>query len=142
MIRTCVREEDINDIKQAQIILNREIQKYNYHQVHSTTKEVPYIRFKHALEDNKSLFRKFEIKPPFKSVKDIFCLRMNRVADAYRKISLNNVKFRVNSVNPRDNVNLRIYPLNNGLSEIRFWCNDKLVDIQKIKNTDLKGVHC
>ena len=140
MIRTCVRE-DINDIKQAQIILNREIQKYNYHQVHSTTKEVPYIRFKHALEDNKSLFRKFEIKPPFKSVKDIFCLRMNRVADAYRKISLNNVKFRINSVNPRDNVNLRIYPLNNGLSEIIFWCNDKLVDIQKIKNTDLKGVH-
>jgi len=37
-----------------------------------------------------------------------------------RVISLNNVKFRVNSVNPRDNVNLRIYPLNNGLSEIRF----------------------
>jgi len=66
---------------------------------------------------------------------------MNRVADAYRKISLNNVKFRVNSVDPQDNVNLRIYPLNNGLSEIRFWCNDKLVDIQKIKNTDLKGVN-
>jgi len=50
-------------------------------------------------------------------------------------------KVRVNNVNPRDNVNLRIYPLNNGLSEIIFWCNDKLVDIQKIKNTDLKGVH-
>jgi len=48
---------------------------------------------------------------------------------------------RCHSVNPRDNVNLRIYPLNNGLSEIIFWCNDKLVDIQKIKNTDLKGVH-
>jgi len=140
IVRTCVRE-DINDIKQAQIVLNREIQRYNYRQVHSTTKEVPYFRFKHALEENKSLFRKFEIKPPFKSAKDIFCLRIDRVADAYRKISLNNVKFRVNNVNPRDNVNLRIYPLNNGLSEIRFWCHGELVDIQKIKNTDLKGVH-
>ncbi len=94
-----------------------------------------------VLEDNKSLFRKFEIKPPFKSVKDIFCIRINRIADAYRKISLNNVPFRVNNVNPRDNVNLRIYPLNNGLSEIRFWSHGELVDIQKIKNTDLKGVH-
>jgi len=65
IVRTCVRE-DINDIKQAQIVLNREIQRYNYRQVHSTTKEVPYFRFKHALEENKSLFRKFEIKPPFK----------------------------------------------------------------------------
>lgn len=140
IVRTCVRE-DIDDIKQAQIVLNREIQRYNYRQVHSTTREVPYFRFKQALEDNKSLFRKFEIKPPFKSVKDIFCIRIDRIADAYRKISLNNVPFRVNNVNPRDNVNLRIYPLNYGLSEIRFWSHGELVDIQKIKNTDLKGVH-
>ena len=98
IVRTCVRE-DIDDIKQAQIVLNREIQRYNYRQVHSTTREVPYFRFKQALEDNKSLFRKFEIKPPFKSVKDIFCIRIDRIADAYRKISLNNVPFRVNNVN-------------------------------------------
>ena len=122
-------------------MLKREIQRYNYRQVHSTTREVPYFRFKQALEDNKSLFRKFKIKHPFKSVKDIFCIRIDRIADAYRKISLNNVSFRVNNVNPRDKVNLRIYPLNNGLSEIRFWSHGELVDIQKIKNTDLKGVH-
>lgn len=140
LIRTCVRE-NITDIKKAQIILNREIQRYNYRQVHSTTQEVPYFRFKNALKENKSLFREFKIKPPFQSVKDIFCLRINRIADAYRRISINNLQFKVNHLNPRETVNLRIYPLKSSLSEIRFWCNEKLIDVQKIKNTDLKGMH-
>lgn len=140
LIRTCVRE-DITDIKKAQIILNREIQRYNYRQVHSTTQEVPYFRFKNALKENKSLFREFNIKPPFQSVKDIFCLRIDRIADAYRRISINNLQFKVNHLNPRETVNLRIYPLKSGISEIRFWCNEKLIDVQKIKNTDLKGMH-
>jgi len=140
LIRTCVRE-NITDIKKAQIILNREIQRYNYRQVHSTTQEVPYFRFKNALKENKSLFREFKIKPPFQSVKDIFCLRIDRIADAYRRISINNLQFKVNHLNPRETVNLRIYPLKSGISEIRFWCNEKLIDVQKIKNTDLKGMH-
>lgn len=140
LVRTCVGE-DITDVKQAQIILNQEIQRYNYHQVHSTTHEVPYFRFRNALKENKSLFREFRIKSPFKSVKDIFCLRINRIADSYRKISINNLQLRVNHLNPRETVNLRIYPLKNGISEIRFWCNEKLIDVQKIKNTDLKGMH-
>jgi len=140
LIRTCVRE-NITDIKKAQIILNREIQRYNYRQVHSTTKEVPYFRFKNALKENKSLFREFKIKPPFQSVKDIFWLRIDRIADAYRRISINNLQFKVNHLNPRETVNLRIYPLKSGISEIRFWCNEKLIDVQKIKNTDLKGMH-
>jgi len=140
LIRTCVRE-DVTDIKQAQIILNQEIQRYNYRQVHSTTQEVPYFRLKNALKEKKSLFREFKIKPPFKSVKDIFCFRIDRIADAYRKISINNLQLRVNHLNPRETVNLRIYPLKNVISEIRFWCNEKLIDVQKIKNTDLKGMH-
>jgi len=140
LIITCVRE-NITDIKKAQIILNREIQRYNYRQVHSITQEVPYFRFKNALKENKSLFREFKIKPPFQSVKDIFCLRIDRIADAYRRISINNLQFKVNHLNPREIVNLRIYPLKSGISEIRFWCNEKLIDVQKIKNTDLKGMH-
>jgi hypothetical protein len=31
--------------------------------------------------------------------------------------------------------------LNKEVSEIRFWCGDTLIDIQRIKNSDLKGVH-
>ena len=60
--------------------------------------------------------------------------------DAYRKISLNNLKLKINKAVPRETVNLRIYPLNNSLSEVRFWCNGKLLDVQKVKTKDLQGV--
>jgi hypothetical protein len=140
LIRTCVRE-DVTHIQQAQRILNQELLRYNHHQVHSTTQEIPYLRFQRALKEKQSLFREFKIRPPFQSVKDIFCLRMKRTVDAYRKISINNLPLKVNHATPRKEVNLRIYPLNKDISEIRFWCEDKLIDVQRIKNSDLKGVH-
>jgi hypothetical protein len=140
LIRSCVRE-NVTDIKHGQSILDRELKRYNYKQVHSTTQEIPYWRFKNAQDEKKSLFRQFEVPYPFKSVKDIFCLRLNRVADAYRKISISNLVLKINKVNPRDQVQLRIYPLNNGICEIRFWIKNELVDIRKIKKSDLKAVH-
>jgi hypothetical protein len=27
------------------------------------------------------------------------------------------------------------------ISEIRFWCEGKLIDVQRVKNSDLKGMH-
>ncbi len=139
LIRTCVRE-DVADIKPAQQILRQEVYRYNHHQVHSTTQEIPYFRFQRALKERQSLFREFKIKPPFQSVKDIFCLRMDRTVDPYRKISISNLQFKVHA-DPRKQVNLRIYPLNDEISEIRFWCEGKLIDAQKIKNSDFKDVH-
>lgn len=140
LIRTCVRD-NVTDIKHAQRVLMREVHRYNYEQVHSTTQEVPYYRFQRAMKEKKSLFRDFAIKPPYESVKDIFCLRMQRTIDAYRKISLNTLQIKVNNATPRETVNLRIYPMSNGLSEVRFWCNDKLIDVQRVKNNDLGIVH-
>lgn len=139
LIRNCVRE-NVTDIKHAQKILNQELRRYNHRQIHSTTQEVPYIRFQNALKGNHSLFREFKILPPYQSTKDIFCLRANRTIDAYRKISLNNLKLKINKAVPRETVNIRIYPLNNSLSEVRFWCNGKLLDVQNVKNKDLQGV--
>ena len=140
VIRTCVRE-NVTDIRQAQKVLSKELYRYNYRQVHSTTGEVPYFRFQRALEEKKSLFREFKIKPPYGSVKDIFCLRVNRTIDAYRRITINNLELKVNGAIPRETVNLRIYPMSNGISEVRFWCNDKLIDVQRIKNSELGIVH-
>ncbi len=139
LIRTCVRE-NVTDIKHAQKILNQELRRYNHRQVHSTTLEVPYIRFQNALKENNSLFREFKVLPPYQSTKDIFCLRANRTIDAYRKVSLNNLHLKINNAVPRETVNLRIYPLNNSLSEVRFWCDGKLLDIHTLKNKDLQGV--
>ena len=140
LIRTCIRE-NVTDIKHAQKILNQELRRYNHRQVHSTTQEVPSIRFQKALKENNSLFREFKILPPYQSTKDIFCLRINRTIDSYRKISINNLKLKINKAVPREAVTLRIYPLNNSLSEVRFWCNGELLDVQNVKNKDLQGVH-
>lgn len=139
LVRTCVRR-NVTDIQQAHPILREEIQRYNYRQVHSTTEEVPYFRFQRALKEKISLFRQFKVKPPYLSPKDIFCLKLDRVVDAYRKISVNNTHLRVNGVNPGDSVNLRISPIGRTLAEVRFWSNGKLMDVQKLKNTDFKGV--
>ena len=139
LIRTCVRE-DVTDIRPAQQILRQEVYRYNHHQVHSTTQEIPYLRFQRTLNEKQSLFREFNIKPPFQSAKDIFCLRMDRTVDPYRKISINNLQFKVHA-DPRKQVNLRIYPLNEQISEIRFWCEGKLIDVHKVKNSEFKGVH-
>jgi hypothetical protein len=139
LIRTCVRE-DIADIKPAQQVLGQEVHQYNYHQVHSTTQEIPYFRFQRALKERKSLFREFKIPPPFQSSKDIFCLRMDRIADSYRRISVSSLQFKVHA-DPTKQVNLRIHPLNDQISEIRFWCEGKLIDVQKVKSSELKGVH-
>jgi transposase len=139
LVRICVRE-DVTDIQPAQQILRQEIHRYNYRQVHSTTQEIPYFRFQRALKEKRSLFREFKITPPYQSVKDIFCLRMDRTVDPYRHISISPLQFKVHA-DPHKQVNLRIYPLNDEISEIRFWCEGKLIDIQKVKNSELKGVH-
>jgi hypothetical protein len=140
VVRTCVRE-DVRNIHQAQRVLNQELRRYNHHQIHSTTQEIPSRRFHRALQEKRSLFRAFTIRPPFQSAKDIFCLRTKRTIDPYRRVSLHNLLLKVNHATPRREATLRIYPLNNHVSEIRFWCEDKLIDVQRVKNSDLKGVH-
>jgi len=136
LVRTCVRD-NVTDIRQAQKILNQEIYRYNYRQIHSTTQEVPYFRLQNALKEGKSLLREFKIRQPYQSAKDIFCLRLDRTVDPYRKITLYSLSLKVNHVKPGDKVNIRVYPLSNSLSELRFWCNGHLVDIQRAKNQDL-----
>lgn len=140
LVRACYRKK-ISDIKQAQLVLNSLIQKYNYQWIHSTTGEVPYIRFQRALKENKSLFREFAVRPPYKSIKDIFCLRANRMVNSYRKVSINNLELRVPSAPLHERIQLRFIPdKESGLTEIRFWHEDDLLGIQKVKNSDLNLV--
>ena len=94
VVRTCAREK-IRTIEQAQKVLEEEVERINFYQVHSTTGEIPTIRFQRAKREKKSLFRDFAVPSPYKSIKDIFCLRVKRKVDAYHKISINNLKLRV-----------------------------------------------
>jgi hypothetical protein len=141
LVRSCYRKR-ISDINQAQLVLNSLIQKYNYQWIHSTTREVPYIRFQRALKENKSLFREFAVRPPYKSIKDIFCLRADRMVNSYRKVSINNLELRVPGAPLHERIQLRIVPdKESGLSEVRFWHKDELLGMQKVKNSELNLVH-
>ena len=140
LVRACYRKR-ISDINQAQLILNSLIQKYNYQWIHSTTGEIPYIRFQRAIKENRSLFRKFALRPPYKSIKDIFCLRADRMVNSYRKVSINNLELKVPGAPLHERIQLRITPdKKSGLSEVRFWHEDEFLGTQKVKNSDLNLV--
>lgn len=141
VVRTCARER-VSTIEEAQKVLEKEVERYNYHQVHSTTGEIPIIRFKRAIREKKSIFREFMIPSPYKSTKDIFCLKIKRKVDAYHKISINNLKLKVHKAPLRKEVELRITPdEKTGIAEVRIWYKDILTDIYHIKNSDLNLVH-
>lgn len=140
LVRTCVRE-NVTQIEQATPILEEEVYQYNHKRIHSTVKEIPCLRFQRAIKEKQSLFREFGVRPPFQSPKDIFCFRVNRMVDTYRKVSINNLALKFNGAVPGHDINLRIYPLNQEVSEVRFWSRGKLLDVQTIKNEELKIVH-
>lgn len=139
LVRTCVRE-DVTDIAVANQILAKEVHEYNYKRIHSTIGRIPYLCFKQALDQKQSLFRAFKLPPGFESAKDLFCLRFQRTTDAYRRVSLNNRLFKVNGVSHHQPLTLKIAPRSHGLAEVRFWHDNRLVDVQIIKTIDLKGV--
>ncbi len=140
IVRTCARE-GIETIEEAGKVLENEATRYNYHQVHSTTGEVPILRFERAIKEKKSLFREFTIPSPYSSIKDIFCLRVKRIIDAYHKISLDKLTFKVHKAPLREQVELRISPnQNTDLADVRIWYKDILTDVYQVKNSDLNSV--
>ena len=79
------------------------------------------------------------VKPPYRSIKDIFCLKLERTINAYRKISINTLVLKLNGT-PGDKVDVKIYSLNNNISQVRIWHKGGLLDIYRVKNNELKGV--
>jgi len=141
LVRICARD-NISTIDMANQALFKELHDYNYKRVHSTTGEIPSLRYKKALKENKNLLRPFVIPPPFQSPKDIFCLRLDRTVDAYRTVSVQNMRLKFNNAPIHQTVNLRIYPDEKSqMSEIRFWFKGQLLDVQKVKSNLLPCVH-
>ena len=67
-------------------------------------------------------------KPAFKSTKGIFCLKVNRMVDSYRKVSINNLELKVPGAPLHARIQLRISPdKESGLSEVRFWHEGELL---------------
>ena len=127
IVRTCAIEKltAINDVR---AVLKEELNRYNNHQVHSTTGEVPSIRFEKARKEGKCLFRPFALPKPYTSTKDVFCLRETRMTNGYRKISLSNHEIVVPNVPLREEVNVHLVPdVERGAVEIRIWWENRMV---------------
>jgi len=127
IVRTCIYE-NLATLEEARKVLKDEINRYNNHQVHSTTKEIPSIRFNKALNSGNSLFRSFSVPKPYSSPLDIFCLRETRMVNAYRRISLFNHSIQVPKVPLRESVDVHLIPnVEKDRMHIRLWWNQQLV---------------
>ncbi len=141
LVRTCARE-GVTNINDAREILLREVIDYNTKRIHSTTGEIPIIRFKNAIKQGKTLFRDFKIPKPFHSIKDVFCLRATRIIDPYRRVSIKGKQIKVPKAIPRQQVELRFYPdFKNQIIYIRFWIKDYFMGEQKVKMNELDIFH-
>lgn len=127
IVRTCALEK-LASLEEVRSVLQDEVDRYNNHQVHSTTGEIPAIRFAKAKQAGNSLFRPFTLPKPYSSLKDVFCLRDTRIVNGYRRISVFNKSIEVPKVPLREDVELHLVPdLIKQTIECRIWWEKKMV---------------
>jgi len=121
IVRTCALE-GIGQVADARTVLREELERYNHRQVHSTTKEIPSVRFAKAQATGNTLFRPFSLPQPYTSPKDIFCLRQKRTTNAYGRISLSNQEVRIANVPLRQQVDVHLVPdFAKNTMQVRVW---------------------
>jgi len=127
IVRTCALER-ISEMAQVRAVLREELDRYNHHQVHSTTGEIPALRFAKALTVGNSLFRPFSVPDPYTSPDDVFCLRETRKVNAYGRISLFNHEIRIANVPLRQEVDVHLVPdPEKNAMQIRIWWSGAMV---------------
>lgn len=141
IVRTCAKEK-LTTIEEARAVLRHEIDRYNNRQVHSTTGQIPNIRFEEAKKEKKTLFRPFALPQPYTSTKDIFCLRETRTVDGYGKISLFHQKIQVPEVPLGQEVEVHMVPdPARGALHIRIWWDNKMKRDVDYPLADFPRVH-
>jgi len=141
IVRTCAIEK-LTTIGEVRDVLRDEVDRYNNHQVHSTTGEIPSIRFEKARKEGNSLFRPFILPKPYTSTKDVFCLREKRMVNGYRKISFFNHDIPVPHVPLREEVELHLIPdRERGIMEVRIWWEAQMVQSIVYPLKEFHGVH-
>ena len=127
VVRTYALEK-IDQLHDARSVLEGEIDRYNNHQVHSTTGEIPSVRFEKAQAEGRNLFRAFSLPQPYRSAKDVFCLHETRIVNGYRRISLNNHEIDVPHVDLREQVDIHLVPdAIKNVMDVRIWWREKMV---------------
>lgn len=141
IVRICAIEK-LTTIDEVRGVLKEEVNRYNNHQVHSTTGEIPSIRFDKARKESNSFFRPFALPKPYTSTKDVFCLREKRMVNGYRKISLFNHDIPVPYVPLREEVDVHLIPnVERGALEIRIWWENQMVQSVTYPLKEFPRVH-
>jgi len=127
IVRTCAIEK-LTTIDEVRAVLKEEVDRYNNRQVHSTTGEIPGIRFEKARREGNCLFRSFALPKPYTSTKDVFCLREKRMVNGYRRISLFNHEIVVPHVPLREAVEVHLIPdVERDALQVRIWWENQMV---------------
>ncbi len=141
IVRTCAIEKRTT-IEEVRTVLKEEVDRYNNHQVHSTTGEIPSIRFDRAKREGNSLFRPFVLPKPYTLAKDVFCLREKRMVNGYRKISLFNHEIQVPKVPLREEVEVHLVPdTPREALEVRIWWENHMVQSLVCPLREFPSVH-
>jgi hypothetical protein len=140
IVRTCALE-GISSCEDARMVLRAEVERYNHHQIHSTTGEIPAIRFEKAITSGNSLFRPFSLPKPYSSLKDVFCLHTRRTLNGYRKITLGGMEIDIPKVPIREDVDIHLVPLSSSLIEVRIWFENNMVHSLTLPAIKFPGVH-
>ena len=128
IVRRCAKG-GIKHIDAAREILHDEVDRYNYRQIHSTTLEIPEIRFQKAISDNRTMFKPMQIPEQITSTKDIFCLRDQRRVNGYHQISWQSKILTIKKDIPVGAmVELHSIP-DIPTPELRIWHNNKLKQV-------------
>lgn len=129
ILRRCAKEE-VKTIERAQEILDEEIYHYNFEHIHKETGEIPEERWRRAIKERRSLLKPLRLGKD-QSLKDIFCLRFERIVSPYGKISFENQSF---SVPKLRNTKVTIHYLPDKENpEIRILHKEKIIKIVKLK---------
>lgn len=127
IVRTCALDK-LATLEEVRAVLKEEVHRYNNHQVHSTTQEIPNIRFNQARQAGNSLFRPFSVPAPYTAPQDVFCLRATRRVNGYRRISLFNHDIAVPKVELYEEVDIHMVPDTvRQVMQLRIWWADKMV---------------
>lgn len=127
IVRTAAIEK-LTTIEQVRPVLREELHRYNHLQVHSTTGEIPDLRFEKARRTGLTLFRPFVLPPPFRSTKDVFCLKETRRVNAYRRLTFYQEQIPIRHIAPGEELDLHLVPnMAKETFEIRIWWKNSFV---------------
>jgi hypothetical protein len=140
IVRTCALE-GISSMEDARQILNDEVDRYNNRQVHSTTGEIPSLRYDIAKKNGNSLFRPFKVPKPYSSLKDVFCIHDTRTTNGYRKIKVAGSEFVIPNVPIREDVDLHLFSIDPDSIEVRVWFENKMVHSFTMPSSKFLRVH-